>query len=331
MKLSIYLIVIALAAFGTATPLRADIDAVAAQTPVFRLQVVTYTGRGDDDGTDDDLFVTLRRGPENQEPVDRYFLDGYGDNFRLGKTESFDIPPTKWNIKRLGDIRQFVVGITGTDAWCYQDIKLLVNNAIWILPKNVQGKRCLDNPSGNLTATAISAHHSYSPRIKHSALSGDTTFRQLHNWQDILSGREPLTVSVEQIKELVESAIAQRIQKYESLRFLKHSDIKIEKIEDDMVRVSFSILYKKYMGVTLFPGVDRYWWLENLHIGDYRVNQRNDHLQQSFLQLIRPFGPNPDKRRLFHDQGELFRIKLFTHNHRQAEILRDGSLRFDFR
>ena len=325
-----------------------DLDRIVAATPVFRLQVVLQTSDQDDDGSDDDVWVSLGPAPAEQQPnpADRYFVDSRFDDFERRSVRAFDVPPSVWGIRTIGDIRNFTIGLRGTDAWCYARIALAVNGDIHI---PVAGTRtCLDNWSGGgLRATATDERISHVVDTRHRALArgvlfpfgapGSLSADQLTRWQDILDGRAPLVLSREEILARLESALGQRLSALDNW-YSMNADQPIFQLKgiECCLEVAFHAGHRAgdapwYLAIIPFGinAVDTPSEIRRKAL--YKVSQRSDRLRQTFLELVSSSGgPGSERTTLFDNQRELFRVLLFQHNHGRSEILPDGSVRFTF-
>ena len=112
--------------------------------PVYRIQLRITTGRGNDAGTDDKVYVQLN------ESAPRFYLAKGIDNFKEGSVVTYDIISEK--IKTLQDIEKIKFGVNGNDGVCFKKVELLVNNCsspLYTSGGGITSERgvCIDNNS----------------------------------------------------------------------------------------------------------------------------------------------------------------------------------------
>src|SRR5450432_1302297 len=142
----LFLVFTAFKSIGQATPIK-TIPATSFKIYVppfddinlYRIQLRVTTGRGNDAGTDQGVYVQFN------EFDNKYYLSKGIDNFEEGHTDTYDVLTE--NVKQIKDIKFMRFGVKGDDGWCMKRVELyLNNNGDPVFSKEYPGRgSCMDN------------------------------------------------------------------------------------------------------------------------------------------------------------------------------------------
>ena len=167
----------------------------AEEMPIYRIQLALTTGRGNDTGTDDPVYVTM-----NNTDARFYLVKGI-DNFEEGKTVVYDVLSEK--VKKVKDLQFLQFGIKGNDGVCFKKIELYLNgHPTPVFTKEYAGKgSCFDNDDPH--------------NVKQLIVSG-REMRDTQQWKNAMAADDiwlPIKViPKEMIVSLVEAAIGNQMQ-----------------------------------------------------------------------------------------------------------------------
>lgn len=156
---------------------------------LYRIQLRLTTGRGNDAGTDQGVYVQFN-------PSDEQFFMSRGiDNYEEGHTDTYDILSSV--VQKVKDIKFMKFGIKGSDGWCLKKVELFLNdNDFPVYTKTYAGRgQCMDN---NASFT-----------ISGSELRRNSGWAYTSNHLDMW--KAPAMISKDMIRSLVECSIGNQL------------------------------------------------------------------------------------------------------------------------
>ena len=162
---------------------------------IYRLQLKITTGKTNDAGSDDPVYVQMNNHNE------KFYLARSIDNFQEGKTLVYDIIIDK--IEKIKHIDFLRFGVTGEDGVCIKKVELCVNNCqspIYVREFSWETGSCIDNNSSSLPSTL---------EIPGNLLRASSNWNYKDSRKDMW--RPPLNITKTWLSNIVESTIGNQI------------------------------------------------------------------------------------------------------------------------